>query len=659
MLEPRLTWNPAGPAPYESAWSVLVKVQSLNLFHESEMRSLLLPGVLAREWDQALLSSESWDLERFALLLEVDVYRLNTAFLDRLGFSRNRQIPYRVRHCPECRKLGYHCTLFNLDIVINCPWHRVALMRGCRKCAKMVLTSGRESAVDRELHCTDCGCYCDLKNSPQTNRVDHETARDIEHYCAEFVMWWRSVLDAAGRLSPLVRPLASNDKKQMSERRPWRLGWADHLSRVPHGWKFACPITPALVHAPIPMRQRHLIKKYSATQIEGYRTLYGAVRRAVYKAYLRPHIKCLREISGMGTFERLALDIENACTVSIGYLSWRAAHEGLPRPDHPSAPPQQLAHLRPAVFEELWPCDEEAISVLLYSNFLRIWADIEQLVETTAVRIVHTKGPVAPCDLPFAESLDDAHSSVSFFIPCGDELAARTTHRCMQRRDRRGLMCNPAAVYANAGWNAVPDPQVLQRRTICQSFAIDLLWAPTNVSNSGLHEADDEVGQSDYEKRILMGTLHPWKRRVFIDTEFTNIESPALVSLALVAEDGDEFYAELADFDTNRCSDFVRTFVLPQLGQYPSRVMQAWDVAKELDAWMEKLKQLRERPVLCYDHPFDIELLIGLMGKKPTGWQFQNIAMHINPSKREQYFAVYGGRHHALSDARANRSSFQ
>ena len=34
---------------------------------------------------------------------------------------------------------------------------------------------------------------------------------------------------------------------------------------------------------------------------------------------------------------------------------------------------------------------------------------------------------------------------------------------------------------------------------------------------------------------------------VFLDTEFTKFNSPDLISLALVAEDGREFYAERTD----------------------------------------------------------------------------------------------------------------
>jgi hypothetical protein len=154
-------------------------------------------------------------------------------------------------------------------------------------------------------------------------------------------------------------------------------------------------------------------------------------------------------------------------------------------------------------------------------------------------------------------------------------------------------------------------------------------------------------------------TSHPWKRRVFIDTEFTCIDSPTLVSLALVAEDGEEFYAEVADVAAGDCSEFVQAFVLPQLGQYPDRVMRTSDAASEVERWMSALKRLPEKPVICYDHPFDIDLLIRLIGRKPVGWQLQNIAMRIDPRKRDRYFELHGGRHHALFDARANRASFR
>ena len=60
--------------------------------------------------------------------------------------------------------------------------------------------------------------------------------------------------------------------------------------------------------------------------------------------------------------------------------------------------------------------------------------------------------------------------------------------------------------------------------------------------------------------------------RLFLDCEFTKLSAQAkLISLALVAEDGREFYVEVIDaWREEDCSEFVKEIVLPQLwgGEY-------------------------------------------------------------------------------------------
>jgi len=50
---------------------------------------------------------------------------------------------------------------------------------------------------------------------------------------------------------------------------------------------------------------------------------------------------------------------------------------------------------------------------------------------------------------------------------------------------------------------------------------------------------------------------------IFLDTEFTQFDRPDLISIALVGEDGREFYAERTDYHRDACSEFVRKEVLP------------------------------------------------------------------------------------------------
>lgn len=56
---------------------------------------------------------------------------------------------------------------------------------------------------------------------------------------------------------------------------------------------------------------------------------------------------------------------------------------------------------------------------------------------------------------------------------------------------------------------------------------------------------------------------------VFIDTEFTDFVNPQLISIGMVADSGEEFYAEVP-FSDDRCSEFVRETVIPLLNQYPN-----------------------------------------------------------------------------------------
>ncbi len=56
---------------------------------------------------------------------------------------------------------------------------------------------------------------------------------------------------------------------------------------------------------------------------------------------------------------------------------------------------------------------------------------------------------------------------------------------------------------------------------------------------------------------------------IFFDTEFTSLGSdPRLLSIGLVADDGQERYLELSDGWTEAiCSPWTRQHVLPRLGK--------------------------------------------------------------------------------------------
>ncbi|MFJ2464842.1 hypothetical protein [Pseudomonas sp. NPDC087615] len=138
--------------------------------------------------------------------------------------------------------------------------------------------------------------------------------------------------------------------------------------------------------------------------------------------------------------------------------------------------------------------------------------------------------------------------------------------------------------------------------------------------------------------------------RVFLDCEFSQLSAAAkLISLALVAENGREFYVELQDtWQVEDCSDFVKEIVLPQLwgGNHSLRIVEA---RKSLLGFLTSFKNEVE---IVTDAPqFDWELFCDLVyeaGRWPRNVRnFPTDATTLAP--------IHEGKelpHHALLDAR-------
>lgn len=148
---------------------------------------------------------------------------------------------------------------------------------------------------------------------------------------------------------------------------------------------------------------------------------------------------------------------------------------------------------------------------------------------------------------------------------------------------------------------------------------------------------------------------------VFLDTEFTDFATHDLISLALVTEDGEEFYAECVDYNQNACSEFVRKEVLPHLGAISDAACTRVELADRLNLW---LCALREPATLVFDFKGDWQLLANAwigsdqapvpscVGEKLL------LSSHVvtHPVFEKALNAAYSDDwppHHALADARA------
>lgn len=144
--------------------------------------------------------------------------------------------------------------------------------------------------------------------------------------------------------------------------------------------------------------------------------------------------------------------------------------------------------------------------------------------------------------------------------------------------------------------------------------------------------------------------------RLFLDCEFTQLTVAArLISVALVAENGREFYVELQDtWRVEDCSEFVVQIVLPQLwgGSHFLPIVEA------RSALLEFLRSFDEVLEIVTDAPqYDWELFCELAydeGKWP-----RHVSNH--PTDATTLEAVNDGAplpHHALLDARIIASMF-
>ena len=148
--------------------------------------------------------------------------------------------------------------------------------------------------------------------------------------------------------------------------------------------------------------------------------------------------------------------------------------------------------------------------------------------------------------------------------------------------------------------------------------------------------------------------------RYWFDTEFHDDgRTIELISIGVVAEDGREYYAASADYDVARAHDWLRSHVLPQLGDAPRRPRR--QIRDELRPFLAASGE-PEFWAECGEYDWVVlRQLFGELTAWPSGWPY--LAMDI-----EQWRLQLGappfppqkqGLHHALADARCARERWQ
>lgn len=151
--------------------------------------------------------------------------------------------------------------------------------------------------------------------------------------------------------------------------------------------------------------------------------------------------------------------------------------------------------------------------------------------------------------------------------------------------------------------------------------------------------------------------------RLFVDTEFTDFIDCELISIGLVSEDGrHEFYAEVADYDRQKCNAHVQAGIWPLLGKTPEAVIPRAVLAKQLRTWFAGLP---DHLTIASDAYQDWELLVDVLdGELPANIRGrEDLRGLADPSVFHRAVCQYHAQpgqpwHHALHDARAHRAGW-
>lgn len=167
--------------------------------------------------------------------------------------------------------------------------------------------------------------------------------------------------------------------------------------------------------------------------------------------------------------------------------------------------------------------------------------------------------------------------------------------------------------------------------------------------------------------------------RYWFDTEFIEdgltIE---LISIGIVAEDGREYYAEVAGVDYRRADSWVYANVVAHLwSQHPgTRDHNIWVPGGVTGGWLTRKEIARSIAVFCepsmhgkpefwaYYADYDWVAMCQLYGRMldlPPGWPkyCRDIKQWAHMLGNPQLPTQGKGEHHALADARWNRSAWQ
>lgn len=305
-------------AGFESSWLILLKALVINEISAGEFISLVVkkqsPPITASRfrWDE----SHQFNPTALRSTLRLSSQVFDNAFLDRLLTSSYTAPIALVRHCPECIKNLYHCTLFQIPWITECPVHHVQLL-SCKACSSIFKDPKLKAlrAKDRSRLCPHVWPF--MQSPFPVHLLSDDVCALFSAWGESLVTWFRKsqAIGAEDLLEIISVPLSSHSVKN-------RFAYWRYLE----GQIGTAPLSiPAAGYVTARLTLERLYGSDVWASDTDYLHLvacFKSLRRHIYKKFVKPHRRCINQFRRLKLSEYYALDGNARCSCALAYYSW-------------------------------------------------------------------------------------------------------------------------------------------------------------------------------------------------------------------------------------------------------------------------------------------------------------------------------------------------
>ena len=312
----RLVWQNLSPAPFESGWSIFIKLLCLNQ-NSASLIARMLSNDRYRKQRIDYLDSDWIDFDAFGNALSVTPYRLKQGFLDQLGLYSPKS---SLKLCNACLVHGYNNVLFSLKFVTHCPWHRLELI-SCTSCSQLMMVNNLR--FDGNVFSSKCShIQCSLADNLRSNELSEQQQLTLKVYTQELLCWLWKLRD-----SNLVQSLLDSEPES-------RWSNSDVLFSAAESIAGPCPWpTSHKIRNVKCIVWKQPIEPFSQDYRDlpslKFKEIFKSIRRAVFKRYIKSHKRCFNELTSYSRNSMFDLNTQSVCPVALAYVSWIMAAEGV------------------------------------------------------------------------------------------------------------------------------------------------------------------------------------------------------------------------------------------------------------------------------------------------------------------------------------------